>query len=418
LLAYFEDREAQADKKGYLENLLKKQEELNILSSRVFGFIHLNMSADTQNPEAKQAYVKMQALSGKFALIDTKFKTHLSTLEDLEGLVEDSPYLRKYAFLLAEAKEEIAHTLSADLEYLASELRQNGSSLWSQLQRHMTSMAEIDFRGKKLSLTEIRNLAYSSDPEERKEAYFKELEIYEKIEDAVAFALAGIKGEVNTMVKHRKFASPLDEALFNSRMKKETLDALLEAMKESLPVFRKYLRHKAKLLGHENGLPWYDLFAPLGKSEKKYTVEEAQEFILRQFGSFSEDLRNLAERAFRNNWIDYLPRKGKVGGAFCSNNLALKESRILTNFGGEIGDVITIAHELGHAYHGTDFQRSAPEQPLHDAGRGDRLQPLRDDCETGGVPRSGKQGGEDQHPRNRFAGFDPGHRRHLQPLSL
>jgi len=360
LLAYFEDREAQADKKGYLENLLKKQEELNILSSRVFGFIHLNMSADTQNPEAKQAYVKMQALSGKFALIDTKFKTHLSTLEDLEGLVEDSPYLRKYAFLLAEAKEEIAHTLSADLEYLASELRQNGSSLWSQLQRHMTSMAEIDFRGKKLSLTEIRNLAYSSDPEERKEAYFKELEIYEKIEDAVAFALAGIKGEVNTMVKHRKFASPLDEALFNSRMKKETLDALLEAMKESLPVFRKYLRHKAKLLGHENGLPWYDLFAPLGKSEKKYTVEEAQEFILRQFGSFSEDLRNLAERAFRNNWIDYLPRKGKVGGAFCSNNLALKESRILTNFGGEIGDVITIAHELGHAYHGEQIFKEAP----------------------------------------------------------
>lgn len=221
-------------------------------------------------------------------------------------------------------------------------------------------MAEIEFRGKKLSLTEIRNLAYSSDPEERKEAYFKELEIYKNIEDAVSFALAGIKGEVNTMVKHRKFASPLDEALFKSRMKKETLDALLEAMKESLPVFRKYLRHKAKLLGHKNGLPWYDLFAPLGKSEKKYTVEEAQEFILKQFGSFSPDLRALAEKAFKNNWIDYLPRKGKVGGAFCSNNLALKESRILTNFGGEIGDIITIAHELGHAYHGEQIFKEAP----------------------------------------------------------
>lgn len=360
LLAYFGDEEAQKNETEYLENLLKKQEEISKLTSRVFGYINLNLSADTQNAEAKQELVKMQALSGKFALIDNKFKMHLDGIKNLEEIVSKSAYLQEYQFLLSEAKEELAHTMSAELEVLSSELRQDGSSLWSQLQRHMTSMAEIEFRGKKLSLTEIRNLAYSSDPEERKEAYFKELEIYKNIEDAVSFALAGIKGEVNTMVKHRKFASPLDEALFKSRMKKETLDALLEAMKESLPVFRKYLRHKAKLLGHKNGLPWYDLFAPLGKSEKKYTVEEAQEFILKQFGSFSPDLRALAEKAFKNNWIDYLPRKGKVGGAFCSNNLALKESRILTNFGGEIGDIITIAHELGHAYHGEQIFKEAP----------------------------------------------------------
>lgn len=360
LLAYFGDEEAQKNETEYLENLLKKQEEISKLTSRVFGYINLNLSADTQNAEAKQELVKMQALSGKFALIDNKFKMHLDGIKNLEEIVSKSAYLQEYQFLLSEAKEELAHTMSAELEVLSSELRQDGSSLWSQLQRHMTSMAEIEFRGKKLSLTEIRNLAYSSDPEERKEAYFKELEIYKNIEDAVSFALAGIKGEVNTMVKHRKFASPLDEALFKSRMKKETLDALLEVMKESLPVFRKYLRHKAKLLGHKNGLPWYDLFAPLGKSEKKYTVEEAQEFILKQFGSFSPDLRALAEKAFKNNWIDYLPRKGKVGGAFCSNNLALKESRILTNFGGEIGDIITIAHELGHAYHGEQIFKEAP----------------------------------------------------------
>ena len=360
LLAYLEDGEAKKNAREYLEGLLKKEEELSILSSRIFGFIHLHMAADTRNPEAREHLVRMQALTGKFALIDNKFKTHLAAIENLEEIIEKSPYLQEYEFLLAETKEELAHTMSAELEVLASELRQNGSNLWSQLQRHMTSMAEIEFRGKKLSLTEIRNLAYSADPETRREAYQKELEIYERIEDAVAFALAGIKGEVNTMVKHWKFATPLDEALFKSRLRKETLEALLSAMEESLPVFRKYLRHKAKLLGHGNGLPWYDLFAPLGKSEKKYTVEEAQEFILKHFGSFSEELKALAEKAFRNNWIDYLPRKGKVGGAFCSNNLALKESRILSNFGGEIGDVITLAHELGHAYHGEQIFKEAP----------------------------------------------------------
>ncbi len=360
LVSYFENKEAKENQVEYLENLLKKQEEISALTSRIFGFIRLNLSADTQNSEAKQELVKMQALSAKFALIDNKFKTHLQNLENLEELLEKSAYLKEYQFLLEETKEELEHTMSAELEVLTSELTQNGSSLWSQLQRHMTSMAEIEFRGEKRSLTEIRNLAYSNDPEVRKEAYYKELEIYKNIEDAVAFALAGIKGEVNTLSKYRKFDSPLTEALFKSRMKKETLDALLEAMKESLPIFRKYLRHKAKLLGHENGLPWYDLFAPMGKSEKKYTVEEAQEFILKHFGSFSSELRDLAEKAFKNNWIDYLPRKGKVGGAFCSNNRAIKESRILTNYGGEIGDIITLAHELGHAYHGEQIFNEAP----------------------------------------------------------
>ncbi len=360
MLSYYDDEEAKRNQVEFLESLLKKLEDFSKLTSRIYGFINLNLSADTQNSDAKQEMVKMQALSSKFALLDNRFKNYIKELDNLEELLIKSPYLQEYRFLFEETKEELAHTMSAELEVLTSDLQKNGSSLWSQLQRHMTSMAEIEFRGKKLSLTEIRNLAYSNDAEERKEAYYKELEIYKNIEDAVAFALAGIKGEVNTLNKYRNYDSPLNEALFKSRLKKETLEALLEAMKESFPDFRKYLQHKAKLLGHKNGLPWYDLFAPMGKSEKKYSVLEAQSFILKQFGSFSSELRGLAEKAFQNNWIDYLPRKGKVGGAFCSNNQGIKESRILTNYGGDIGDIITLAHELGHAYHGEQIFKEAP----------------------------------------------------------
>ncbi|HBP26283.1 MAG TPA: hypothetical protein DD618_04955 [Acholeplasmatales bacterium] len=151
----------------------------------------------------------------------------------------------------------------------------------------------------------------------------------------------------------------MEESLFKSRMKKETLDALLSALKANLSLFHKYLLHKAKLLGHSSGLPWYDLFAPMGKSEKKYTIEEAQSFILKQFGTFGEELKGTAAKAFRDNWIDYLPKKGKVGGAFCSNNPSLKQSRILANFAGDIGDIITLAHELGHAYHGEQIFKEA-----------------------------------------------------------
>jgi oligoendopeptidase F len=89
----------------------------------------------------------------------------------------------------------------------------------------------------------------------------------------------------------------------------------------------------------------------MGSSSKKYTIEEAQAFILKNFATFSDDLKALAQKAFDNDWIDYDPRPGKSGGAFCSRLYSLKESRILTNFDGGIGDICTIAHELGHAYH-------------------------------------------------------------------
>jgi len=344
----------------FLEEVLKQQEVLSNLSSRVFGFIRLSMSTNTQNVEAKNAMVRMQALSSKFALLDNKFKNSIKEVENLDQVINQSEFLMEYRFLIEETKEEIKHTMSESLEVLTSELVQNGSTLWSQMQRHLTSIAEVDYKGKKLSLTEVRNLAYSNDPEVRKEAYYKELEIYKGIEDPLSFAISGIKGEVNTLVKRREYQSPLDEALKKSRMKKETLDALLNAMKANLPYFQKYLKHKAKLLGHKKGLPWYDLFAPMGKSEKKYSVEDAQAFILKQFGTFGDELKAMAQKAFDDNWIDYLPRKGKVGGAFCSNNRALKQSRVLSNYGGDIGDIITLAHELGHAYHGEQIFKEAP----------------------------------------------------------
>jgi pepF/M3 family oligoendopeptidase len=172
------------------------------------------------------------------------------------------------------------------------------------------------------------------------------------VDDSVATALSGIKGEVNTVSKLRGFASPLDEALNKSRMSRQTLDAMIETMKEYLPHFHKYLKRKAKLLGYEGGLPHFELIAPLGKVEKKFTIEEAKDFVIKNFNTFSADLGALAQKAFDDHWIDVYPRKGKRGGAFCSNIHPIKQSRVMTNFNGNLGDVITIAHELGHAYHG------------------------------------------------------------------
>ena len=105
------------------------------------------------------------------------------------------------------------------------------------------------------------------------------------------------------------------------------------------------------MLGHENGLPFYELFAPLGKSDKKFSVEEARDYLVNCFEKFTPEMSDMMQEAFDNEWIDFFPRKGKRGGAFCAGVPGMKESRILTNYDGNFGSISTLAHELGHAFH-------------------------------------------------------------------
>ncbi len=134
-------------------------------------------------------------------------------------------------------------------------------------------------------------------------------------------------------------------------MDRSILDALLEAMREALPLIRKFLKKKAEVLGHGNGIPWYDLYAPLGEDKTKVSYEDAKKIVYDNFHSFNPDLADFAQMAFDKNWIDVEPKAGKRGGAFCSN-LPIGESRVLLNFDGALSNVITLAHELGHGYHG------------------------------------------------------------------
>lgn len=149
----------------------------------------------------------------------------------------------------------------------------------------------------------------------------------------------------------RGFDSHLDKVLYNSRMKRETLDALLEAIREYSPNLQSYLFAKGEALGHKNGLPWYDLFAPMGNNVKKYSVEEAKAYLMNVFNSQNPEMAKIIDRAFEEEWIDFFPRKGKVGGAFCGGLDSEKQFRILTNYDGSFSDIVTLAHELGHGYH-------------------------------------------------------------------
>ena len=196
--------------------------------------------------------------------------------------------------------------LSDDMELMIAKLRQTGSSAWGTLQSLLTSTLEVEYEDRIITLSEVRNMAKDPDPKVRKKAYEAELNAYKKIDKSVAAALNSIKGEVNTVSKAKMFDSPLDQALFNSRMSMETLEAMQAAVKDYYEVFRSYLKRKAELLGHKNGLPFYDLYAPIGSVNKRFTVEEANEYVLKNFKTFSDKLHNMAQRAFNEKRRSFL----------------------------------------------------------------------------------------------------------------
>ena len=328
-------------------------EEFSVLSSRLGNYINLTLTANTTDETAN----KYRTLFGNaYAALNSAYTKVYKFIGSVETDITADENLKDYEFYFAEAKQQYKHLLSDELEDVIAKFSISGGDGWEQLFEAMTSGVEGEFKGEKVTLSEIRNMAYDADAAVRKEAYEIELKMYDTIKEPIAFALNNIKQQVLTETSLRGFESPLAQTLEASRMSRKTLDALLEAIREYLPQFRAYLKHKAALLGHENGLPFYDLFAPIGESSRRFTIEESKEFLLENFKGFSEDLAQMTKEAYENNYIDFLPRKGKVGGAFCSNLPFIKQSRILTNFSGSLSDVVTIAHELGHAYHGLHIE--------------------------------------------------------------
>ncbi len=338
-----------------VEEFLKLEIKIQNHIGRVYTYVSLQQTTNTTDQDSAKYSVILQKKFTEFTVVSILFTKFLSSLADIDTLVNSSKFLKEHAFYIQEIIKSNKYKLDENTEGLLSKLNQTGSSMWSRLQGVLTSTLEVEYNGEILTLPEIIGKSEDSDPEVRKSAYLAELASYPKIDKSVAFALNGIKGEVNTMTDKRGYKSALDQALIYSRMEEESLNAMLSSMKDFLPAFRKYLRRKGEILGHKNGLPWFDLYAPMGSSAKEFTIPEAQKYILKNFGTFSPHLKDLAKRAFDGNWVDYLPYKGKVGGAFCANINPISESRILTNFNGSFGDVVTLAHELGHAYHGDNI---------------------------------------------------------------
>ena len=339
------------------------QEHIRTLTAYINSFI----LTDSQDELAQAKNSELQSALVTFSHLTTRYTAWIGSL-NVEKLIQRSQVAHDHAYALYRAKEQAKHLMSQAEESLAAELNVSGGIAWARLHGNVTSQLtltmEIEGQSRELPMSAIRNLAYDEKREVRSRAYAAEIEGWKRVALPLAAALNSIKSEVLVTTRRRHWSSPLDASLWINSIDQQILDTMLVTARAAFPDFRRYLHMKAQALGLPR-LSWYDLFAPVGKSNRVWEFEEATTFIIEQFGTYSSRLSDFAARAFHERWIDAEPRAGKRDGALCMW-LREDESRVLANFKPAFPGVSTLAHELGHGYHNlnlaqrTSLQRSHP----------------------------------------------------------
>ncbi len=343
------------------------------LSGTIQPYIYSFVTTDSRNQEAMRILSEFEQISVRASVLNTKFQAWVGTLGKaaVKKAAKTNDSAKVHEFALNEAVEQSKYLMSEAEEVLAAELTLSGGNAFGKLQGTVTSQMTVDFeldgKAQKMPMPALINLRSHPDEATRRRGYEAENAAWEGVKETLAACMNGVKGETLILDKKRGREDAVHASLDFARIDRATLNAMLGAMEDSFPMFQKYFKHKAKLIGKDK-LAWWDLFAPMGRTDKVYSWDEARDFIVTNFNKFSPELGTFAKRAFDNNWIDAEQREGKRGGAFCMGVSRVKESRILANFDGSLDQVGTLAHELGHAFHNecayqankTELQQATP----------------------------------------------------------
>ena len=186
-----------------LTAVMQAETELNDLLYQTFGFVQLSLATDCNNQQGQLLLDRLSNLMVDVRLTGSAWVRFIGAVDDLEGAIAQSDYLKSLAFHLREYKEQSAHMLDADLEKWALRLSLDGGDAFSKLRDRLMGSHTVELNGESLPLPAVRGMAYDPDPKVRKEAYEAELKSYAKVETPMAFCLSSIKGQAMTLCEAR-----------------------------------------------------------------------------------------------------------------------------------------------------------------------------------------------------------------------
>ena len=263
-----------------LHKIIETKIEIEKRVEMLHFFIQLSLSAHTDNVEASRYLDQLNNITASMIGEDIKNNAYIAEF-DLDSC-QDS-FIKEHEYILKEIQRNQKHRLDEKQESIIAHMKNTGSYAWMKHKDAVVSSIKVNIDGYDYPLTKVLNMAHSPDKQTRMKAYFAELEAYKPYEETIATCLSGIKGEVLYTSKLRGYETPLVESCIKSRLKMETLNTLLSVMKKNLPDIREYLKIKADYLGYQNGLPWFELYAPVVEDDEDYPFEKGSQFVVDQF---------------------------------------------------------------------------------------------------------------------------------------
>jgi oligoendopeptidase F len=340
------------------EAMVLRHEDLTRRMSHLGSYISCLASSDARNEAYRKEEASLTRVRAEFA----KLKVEL--LRAVKEVTDDAfSYFISKASLngaqnyLKRTREEARRAMATEKEVLATDLGLDGIQAWGRLYDTISAKLEFDMefpdgRRERLPISQRRSLMDHPDRRIRKAAFEKGNQAWATIEDTAAAALNAIAGARLTLNHHRGVEHFLDIALFQSALSRKTLEGMFEALFARLEIPRRIVRLKAKLMG-QPGIAWFDLGAPLEvPNQDRLSWENARALVKHAFSRAYPALGDFFQTVVDRNWIDWEPRAGKRPGGFCTGSMITKESRIFMTYNRSLGDVLTLAHESGHAFHG------------------------------------------------------------------
>lgn len=349
------------------EAVLLQHEDVMRRMSHLSSYVGCLAASDARNEAFLKEEAELTLMRAEITKVRIEFLRAFKEA-DLESFADltSRPALKDAENYLKRLREEARRAMSTDKEVLATDLGVDGMQAWGRLYDTLSSKLEFDMlfpdgTHKRLPMSQRRSFQDHPDRRVRKAAFEGGNQAWQTVEDTAAAALNAIAGTRLTLNRHRGVDHFLDIALFQAAISRKTLDAMFAALMANLEIPRRILYLKAKHMGRQS-VAWYDLGAPLDlPGQESLSWENAKSMVGQSFTRAYPSLGDFFNRqVIAKNWVDWEPRAGKRPGGFCTSSMLSKESRIFMTYNESLGDVLTLAHESGHAYHGLMMRDMRP----------------------------------------------------------
>jgi len=339
-------------------DLLVRLENLSSRTGHLSSYLGCLSAADSKNEAILRENASAAAARAGYEKIFVTVRAALGEADDASfGSLLRAPELAGATWFLSRLRESAKRRMEPSLEALATDLAVNGIDAWGRLYDRISGRLEFELEvpgsdAKRVPVAGTRSLLEDPDAQVRRAALRGANGAWESVGDVLAGCLNAISGTRLALYERRGIDDFLEPALFDAGITRRTLDTLLASVARRAGSARSWLRSKARILGRER-LGFQDLMAPLPlESSERIPWPAAQQRVGDAFGRFYPALAAFARSAFERRWIDWSPRPGKRPGGFCSTSSWIDESRVFITYNETPGDLSTLAHELGHAFHG------------------------------------------------------------------